>query len=70
MPVECYPPPAVWRRVDVAAERAGSLRAEGRELDFRVEDSGRLAITLLEGDAPVRPLSVLEALTVAAGAPL
>jgi hypothetical protein len=67
---DCYPPPDVWRHVDEAAHNAEKLAAEGREIDFHVDDSGRLEITLLEAGTPQRALSALEALAIAAGAPV
>ena len=65
-----YPPSDVWRHVDEAAQSAQRLAAEGREIDFCVDDSGQLEITLLEGGAPRRALSALETLAIAAGAPV
>jgi hypothetical protein len=64
-----YPPPNVWRLVDQASEVADRLAAEGREIDFRVDGSGRLEITLLDGGEPQRTLTPLETLAIAAGAP-
>jgi hypothetical protein len=65
-----YPPPGVWRQVDEAAQVAETLWAEGREVDFGTDESGRLKISLIEQGRPSRELSVLEALAVAAGAPI
>jgi hypothetical protein len=65
-----YPPPGVWRQVDEAAQIAENLRAEGREVDFGTDESGRLKISLIEHGRPSRELSVLETLAVAAGAPI
>jgi hypothetical protein len=65
-----YPPPGVWRQVDDAAQIAEALDRAGYEIDFRVDESGRVAIGLLEAGEPVRSLSVLEALAVAAGGPV
>ena len=64
-----YPPPDVWRLVDQAAEVADRLAAEGREIDFRVDESGALVITLTDGGEPQRTLTPLETLAIAAGAP-
>jgi hypothetical protein len=65
-----YPPPGVWRQVDDAARSAEGLWAAGRELDFHTDDSGRLVISLVERGKPLRELSLLEALAVAAGVPV
>ncbi|HEX2231955.1 MAG TPA: hypothetical protein VHG69_01170 [Thermoleophilaceae bacterium] len=66
-----YPPPEVWLAVDEAARRAEALEAEGRELDFRLDElTGRLSIELrdLAGTA-FRGVSVGEAVAIAEGAP-
>jgi hypothetical protein len=68
--VDRYPPPGVWRQVDDAARNAEQLWASGREVDFQKDDSGRLTATLLEGGEPIRELSLLETLALAAGAPI
>ena len=64
-----YPPPGVWSQVDDAARNAEELWSAHRELDFRASDSGRVEVTLVEDGKPVRPVTLLEALAVAAGAP-
>ena len=66
-----YPPPEVWAAVDAAATRADQLEAEGRELDFRLDElTGRLSIELrdLAGTA-FRELSPADAVAIAEGAP-
>jgi hypothetical protein len=68
--VDRFPPPGIWHQVDEAAHIAEELWASGRELDFSSDQSGRLKISLIESGAPVRELSLLEALAVAAGAPV
>jgi hypothetical protein len=68
--VDRFPPPGVWRQVDEAARNADDLWSGGREIDFGTDESGRLRISLVEAGMPVRELSVLEALAVAAGAPV
>lgn len=65
-----YPPPEVWRQVDEASRIAEHLGAEGRQVDFGTDESGRLKISLVEHGRPTRELSVLETLAVAAGAPI
>jgi len=70
VPADCYPPPGVWREVDEAARSVGMLWAEGREIEFRNDESGPLLISLVEGGERVRELSLPETLAVAAGAPL
>jgi uncharacterized FlaG/YvyC family protein len=54
----------------VAARRAEQLQAEGRELNFRLDDlTGRLAIELLDAAGNVlREISPTEAVSVAEGA--
>ena len=65
-----YPPPGVWRQVDDAARNAEQLWARGREVDFHQDESGRLTATLVESGEPIRELSLLETLALAAGAPI
>jgi hypothetical protein len=65
-----YPPPGVWRQVDEASRSVEGLWAQGRQLDFRSDESGRLVVLLVERGEPVRKLSLLETLAVAAGAPV
>jgi hypothetical protein len=66
-----YPPPEVWLAVDAAARRADELEAEGREVDFRLDElTGRLSIDLRDLAGTVfRELSVAEAVEIAEGAP-
>jgi hypothetical protein len=68
--VDRYPPPGVWRQVDDAARNAEQLWAGGREVDFQTDEAGRVTATLLQGGEPVRELSLLETLALAAGAPI
>jgi hypothetical protein len=68
--VDRYPPPGVWRQVDDAARNAEQLWASGREVSFETDQWGRLTATLIEDGAPVRELSLLETLALAAGAPV
>jgi hypothetical protein len=66
-----YPPPEVWLAVDAAAKRAGELEAEGREVDFRLDElTGHLSIELRDLAGTVfRELSVADAVAIAEGAP-
>jgi hypothetical protein len=66
-----YPPPEVWLAVDEAARRADDLEAEGRELDFRLDElTGRLSIELRDLAGTVfRELSVAETVAIAEGGP-
>ena len=65
-----YPPPEVWAEVDAAARRVDQLEAEGRELDFRLDEpSGRLSIELRDLAGTVfREVSAAEAVAIAEGA--
>jgi hypothetical protein len=56
--------------VDEASRTAEELWSEGREIAFGRDEAGALAISLIEDGKFVRELSLLEALAVAAGAPL
>jgi hypothetical protein len=64
-----YPPPEVWAAVDGAARRVDQLEAEGRELDFRLDDlTGRLSIELRDLAGTVfRHVSAGEAVAIAEG---
>jgi hypothetical protein len=66
-----YPPPEVWHAVDAAARRAEELEAQGREIDFRLDDlTGRLSIELRDlAGTTFRELSGAEAVAIAEGAP-
>jgi hypothetical protein len=55
--------------VDAASRVADALAEEGREIDFRVEGSDGLEITLLEAGERRRTLTALETLAIAAGEP-
>jgi hypothetical protein len=56
--------------VDAAARRVGQLEAEGREIDFRVDQvAGRLSIELCDLAGTVfRELSPADAVAIAEGA--
>ena len=66
-----YPPPQVWTAVDAAAARADELEAEGREIDFRLDElTGRLSIELRDlVGTTFRELSATDAVAIAEGAP-
>jgi hypothetical protein len=66
-----YPPPEVWAAVDAAARRVDQLEAEGRELDFRLDElTGRLSIELRDLAGTVfRQVSAGEAVAIAEGQP-
>jgi hypothetical protein len=66
-----YPPPEVWAAVDAAARRVDELEADGRELDFRLDELTRsLSIELRDLAGTVfRELSAAEAVAIAEGAP-
>ena len=57
--------------MDAAARRVDQLEAEGRELDFRLDEpSGRLSIELRDLAGTVfREVSAAEAVAIAEGAP-
>jgi hypothetical protein len=61
----------VWRAVDEAARRADRLEADGREVDFRIDDlTGCLAIELRDlAGTMLRELSIRDAVAIAEGAP-
>jgi hypothetical protein len=61
----------VWRAVDEAARRADQLEADGRELDFRVDElTGCLAIELRDlAGTVLSELSIGDAMAIAEGGP-
>jgi uncharacterized FlaG/YvyC family protein len=67
-----YPPMSVWNEVDTAVRHVDTLRREGREVHFEIDEvTGGLVIQLreIEGGGILRELSPADAVAIAGGAP-